>query len=117
MTPQTSSIPLDTLFETLSNPRRRYLLHHLLDHPNGVAEFDTVSGLIARWEQRTGRSNASSEDVAIDLHHTHLPRLADVGLVEYDRRSGALRYRDRVPVRDCFERTRMDDLPELDSSK
>lgn len=113
MTPQTPSISLDTLFDTLSNARRRYLLHHLLGHPDGVAEFETISDEIARWERATGRSNASPDEVAIDLHHTHLPQLADAGLVEYDRRSGAVRYRDRAPVRDCFERTPMEDLPDV----
>jgi hypothetical protein len=38
------------------------------------------------------------EQLAVQLQHTHLPKLADHGVVEYERRSGAVRYRPSEPV-------------------
>ena len=108
----TPTLSIDTLFAMLSDARRRYTLHHLLGSEDGVADIGTLAERIAAWERATDRRDASVADVVIDLHHAHLPLLADVGLVEYDERSGAVRYRDRKPVRDCFERTPMWDLPE-----
>ena len=32
------------------------------------------------------------EELAIRLQHSHLPKLADHGIVDYDHRSGAIRY-------------------------
>lgn len=107
----TPSLSIDTLFATLSDARRRYVIHYLLDREDGVADVGTLAERIAAWERATDRRDAPVEDVIVDLHHAHLPLLADVGLVEYDQRSGAVRYRDRRPVRDCFERTPMRDLP------
>ena len=109
----TPPLSIDTLFDVLSDARRRYALHYLLGTADGVTNVETLAEEIAAWERATGRADAPAEDVMVDLHHAHLPLLVDVGLVEYDERSGAVRYRDRHPVRDCFERTPMRDLPEI----
>lgn len=85
----------------LSNPRRRFLLYRFLE--NDRANLTEIALQIAAWEKGT-----SIEDVSENLHqrieivlvHNHLPRLADHGVIEYDRRSGD------IVVRDGFEELR-----------
>jgi hypothetical protein len=50
-----------------------------------------------------GESAAASRRTAVQLHHTHLPKLADAGLLDYDRDS-------RTVVR--FDEERLDSLLE-----
>ena len=56
-----------------------------------VAELATV---LSGWEATaagTMRTSAERSRVRLELEHSHLPRLADEGLIEYDRRAGAVR--------------------------
>ena len=45
-----------------------------------------------------------TDEVAIALYHTHLPKLADVGLIDYDVRSRTVRYRDDEAIEACLDR-------------
>lgn len=64
------------MFDALSAAQRRYVLHYLAG--NGVVTL----GELAEWVAE--RDAADAERTAIALHHGHLPKLTDVGLVEYD---------------------------------
>lgn len=77
---------LDTVFSVLSNERRRHVLHVLADVRTCIS-----------LEELTDRVAASEYDIPIaripetvradieaTLHHVHLPRLSDVGVVTYD---------------------------------
>lgn len=68
---------LDAIFELLADQRRREALY-VLDRREGpitVAELaDEVATVV----------EAGPERVAIALHHVHLPKLADAGVVSYD---------------------------------
>ena len=65
----------------LSVERRRFLLDVLDDRPTPVG-FDELAESVAAREAGTARIDV--ERVAITLHHNHLPRLAKLGVVEYD---------------------------------
>ena len=85
-----SLLQLTALFGLLAVPRRRYLLYALLKQ-GGLATIDRLARQIAACEcASTGETidDDLEKRVEIALVHNHLPRLADVGLVEYDRRSG-----------------------------
>ncbi|RQG90467.1 DUF7344 domain-containing protein [Natrarchaeobius chitinivorans] len=83
---------LDTLYGLLSNSQRRYVLYHLLE-----SDRSTVEELARDVAKRDG---SDEREVAISLTHSHLPRLADHGLVEYDGESG------HVTVTESFETLR-----------
>jgi hypothetical protein len=69
---------LDTLFDVLSADRRRYALQHLIGTTSTVPLAE-LADYVA-----TAESMGDQEAVAIDLHHRHLPKLAEEGLVRYD---------------------------------
>lgn len=80
---------LDSVYGLLSESRRRYALYCLLN-----AEQTTVEDLaleIVAWEQDSdieSVSEAETEPVIVSLHHTHLPRLEDHGIITYDGGGG-----------------------------
>lgn len=86
---------LDDFFAAFANYRRRCVLHYLREE--GRASLGGIARQIAAWERayRSGGVFAELLDrIEIELSHTHLPRLCDVNLVEYDRRSSIVVYRD-----------------------
>ncbi|WP_449289178.1 DUF7344 domain-containing protein [Natrialba hulunbeirensis] len=60
----------------MSSSRRRYILYYFLD--NQAATVDDLVRQISEWE-----SDVVSDSIRVSLHHHHLPRLAEHGLVEY----------------------------------
>lgn len=84
---------LSRVFAALANRRRRYVLYYLRDHDH--AQIDELAVQIAAWEHDILEAEVSGEDVdriSTDLVHSHLPKLEEYGLVEYDRRSDTVRY-------------------------
>lgn len=81
------------VFQALRNRRRRYVLYYLRDREQ--AQLDDLAIQLAAWEQDISPDEVSSEDienVATNLVHTHLPKLEDYGLVDYDRRTETVTY-------------------------
>lgn len=73
-----------TLFGVLRAPHRRDALRYLLERDDEV----TLDELASATASRTGEpSEQRHARVEIDLHHVHLPRLADAGFLRYDPRS------------------------------
>lgn len=70
-----------TIFDLLSDRRRRYLLHYLSGQV-GAVELSDLAEQIALWEGTL--SNDRYERVCTGLFHSHLPRLEDAGVVRYD---------------------------------
>jgi DNA-binding transcriptional ArsR family regulator len=81
-----SDVNTDDLFDVLSNPRRRYILSHLQASKTPMALADLTDAVV-RWE--TGEEptavQAVREQVYISLYHWHLPKLADAGLISFNR--------------------------------
>lgn len=79
----------DAVFEALADGQRRALLAFLLD-----AREATVEELAAVIEEQASgyRRGGHGSDLVVRLHHVHLPKLADAGLVDYDHGSGQVKY-------------------------
>ena len=87
-TPDTSVSSTDTpdltpttVFGLLANTRRRYVLHYL-SQTVGAVSFDDLAEQIALWEDDPTYDRY--ERILTGLYHTHLPKLADAGVVRYD---------------------------------
>ncbi len=80
------------IFEILSNDRRRYVIHYLKQQSDGTTiQLREVVDQVAAWENGTDVSGLDSGDrktVYTALKQTHLPRLDEFGVVEYDHQRG-----------------------------
>lgn len=84
---------LTRIFGALSHPRRRCVLYVVRDQ--GPTEGADLARRVAARERDVSVdavSDVASNRVRVDLRHVHLPKLEDYGFVEYDRRSGTVRY-------------------------
>lgn len=73
-------LSLDHLLDLLAREQRRHVLYYLDE--TGAATVDDLVEHVAT------ASGVAETNVAVALRHTHLPRLADVGAVDYDPDSG-----------------------------
>jgi len=100
---ETTASSLDAAFSCLADGDRRRLLRHLSESaPGTVSREDATDVLAAHVHGKP--VEAVSEDerdrVATAVHHSHLPALADAGLVELDEHEDTVRLTDHPALRD-----------------
>lgn len=81
----------DDVFTTLSNRRRRYTVHALDD--GSTRELGPLAEQVAAWEYDVTVDELSHDErkrVYTALQQTHLPKMDDVGLVEFDKDRGTV---------------------------
>jgi len=72
----------DAIFAALSPPGRRYILTYLLRSDGYVTMTDLVDYVMER--AHPVRSEEFRRRIAVQLTHTHLPKLDEDGLVNYN---------------------------------
>lgn len=90
--PLPSRLATDQFYSALSASHRRRLLYYLSNAEESTVE--ELASVLSGWEvTRTGTMHTAADRSAIhiQLHHNHLPRLADAGLVDYDADAGTVR--------------------------
>lgn len=84
---------LDRELALLANRERREILDRLMAAEAEVATVEDLSRRLTRVAADGGEEQSSStEEARTRLHHVHLPKLEQYDLVEYDPRSGTVRY-------------------------
>ena len=76
----------DELYDLLSNHRRRYVLH-FCKRVEGPVSLSELAEQVAAWEQDKEVAEITSAErkrVYTSLQQTHLDRLADAGIVEFE---------------------------------
>lgn len=94
----------DTIFSMLSNRRRRYVLYYFNRNP-GPASLRDLAERIAAWENDVEVANLDYKQrkrVYTSLHQTHLPKLDEAGVVDYDRSAGTITLADRATDLDVY---------------
>jgi DNA-binding transcriptional ArsR family regulator len=89
----TDSDDVSVLFRALAHPYRRVVLYYLDEH--GEASLTTLVDCVTGWIQSGPGSSAAAVDheaVRLQLHHVHLPTLAETGLVTYDREGDSVAF-------------------------
>ena len=90
---------LDACLRLVADRHRRRVIHHLRHEANGTTTIDDlVDQLHSRRPDSKNGPPQDRETLAMHLRHTHLPKLADHGVVEFDHRSGAVRYQSDEQV-------------------
>ncbi|MWG33216.1 DUF7344 domain-containing protein [Halomarina oriensis] len=87
-----TELALDDAFNILSNSRRRYILYYLYTRSE-PATIDELAGQIAAWENEIPvdeLDDTARRRVYVSLYQTHLPKLDDFGIADYDRDDGTV---------------------------
>lgn len=85
----------DEYYRLIAAERRREVVDVLSGRSEPIELSDLAAGIAAR-ERGTEPEERFVEQVAVTLHHVHLPKLADAGVIGYDPSAGRI---DRCPGR------------------
>ncbi len=81
------------IFELLRNQRRRYVLHYLKREDQPV-ELGTLAQQVAAWEYETTPEEVTPTQrkrVYTTLQQTHLPKMDETNILEFDDDEGIIR--------------------------
>lgn len=95
METQSQQLTNDEIFEVLSNTRRRQVIF-LLYNQSGQANLGDLAETIATVEEGAEPTTEQYKRVYISLYQTHVPKLEDYGIVEYDSETKLLELTDSV---------------------
>lgn len=93
------ALTADVAFDLLSNARRRYVLCYVRER--GETSVGELSRYTAAWENDLAPPTVSSSQrkrVYTALHQTHLPRLDEYGIVDYDPDRGTVTPEPRLDL-------------------
>ncbi|MBX0293376.1 DUF7344 domain-containing protein [Haloarcula nitratireducens] len=97
MTPEDRGLTtpiVDDVFEALADWRRRAVCLHFQTAAETQTAVGDLADAVARQGRASGLSEAESDVDAVEaaLIETHLPVLHRLGVLDFDERSGAVRY-------------------------
>ena len=87
-----SEVDAGTLLHLLATDRRRLFVSYLADRPDETVDVDEVVDAITEAEWPDPGPATHRERVPIDLHHVHLPKLADAEVIDFDPVAETVRY-------------------------
>lgn len=99
-----TEISPDLVFELLSSTRRRRVLYYLREH-GGVATVNELAESIAAMENEIDVEDLNRQQrkrVYVSLYQTHVPKLVEAGIIEYDDNNGEVRLTDRAVETDTY---------------
>jgi hypothetical protein len=91
--PNEGEITLDDTFDILRNSRRREVLVYLAGTDDDTATLSELAEHVAAKENDIDRDQLTSEQrkrVYIGLYQCHLPKMDDLGVVDYDQDRGTV---------------------------
>ena len=81
---------LDEVLRLLADQYRRQTIRVLRKTPEERVGLDELIGHLV---QETTSNSDQRDEIGIQLHHNHLPKLREQGLIEYDPDAQLVRYR------------------------
>jgi DNA-binding transcriptional ArsR family regulator len=94
-----AALSLDLIFEILKNQRRREVIRYLREHEQQVTLSDLAEHIAALENDTDVASITSSQRkrVYVGLYQCHLPKMADMGIVQFNQNRGIVALGDRAP--------------------
>lgn len=88
----------DVIFDIMSNRRRRFVLRYLHDEQDPAQLTDIATELAAAESNTTPDQvdKQARKRAYVSLYQTHIPRLAEEGIVEYDDETGEVSLHDQA---------------------
>ena len=85
-----SVLEREHVYESLAHVRRRYLCYLLCGRSE--LQVNEAVAAIAEWEADGGTepSTSTRDRIRLSLLHSHIPKLRDTGVVDFDNHSGTL---------------------------
>jgi len=87
-----TQLPKDDLYEVMANRRRRYTVH-ALEGTDEPMEIGDIAEQVAAWENDIDQSHVSYDErkrVYTALQQSHLPKMDEKGVVEFDKNRGTV---------------------------
>ena len=89
------SISPDAILSAVANEHRRAILSVLDTEHDNTLEYETLVNRVADrlWDEETeGVSDEHQQRVRIALHHTHLPKLDEARIIDYEADTGRVQF-------------------------
>jgi DNA-binding transcriptional ArsR family regulator len=92
-------LSLDLIFEILKNERRREVIRYLREHEQQVTLSDLAEHIAALENDTDIASITSSQRkrVYVGLYQCHLPKMADMGIVQFNQNRGIVSLGENAP--------------------
>lgn len=90
-------VSLDSVLTVLSRQRARFICYYLMSEDVTEVNELFLAREVAAWETGIDSSQVATEKVTTvldELQDETFPGLDDIGLIEYDRGTGSVRYGD-----------------------
>ncbi|MEF8828605.1 MAG: ArsR family transcriptional regulator [Haloarcula sp.] len=89
-----STEEVDDVFEVLADWRRRAICHYFASGDRSAADVAALATAISNQggASTVGAADTSASTIRTQLEEEHLPVLHRAGLIDYDERSGAVKY-------------------------
>jgi hypothetical protein len=97
------SLDTDTLFSILSVERRRYALYCLQQYRNPLTLADLADEVALLEHDERSVAQIPGEDIKsiyTNLYHSHVPKMDDAGVVEYDQTDDTVRLKYELAALD-----------------
>ncbi|WP_217468211.1 helix-turn-helix domain-containing protein [Haloterrigena gelatinilytica] len=77
----------DVVFTLLSHPKRRAVVRLLLNQDRALTLRDLRNEIVEREEgiEITEADESQTRQTLVSLHHAHIPKLTEAGVVTYDK--------------------------------
>lgn len=101
---ESESLTPDDVFEILSNHRRRMVLYYLRKHGETADVKDLAEGIAAMENEVAVEelTNQQRKRVYVSLYQTHLPKMAESGVIEYDKEAGTVGLTEQTTAIDRY---------------
>jgi DNA-binding transcriptional ArsR family regulator len=101
------TVQLNTIFDVLKDPRRRYILYALQEADESAVPFETLVEEVRKNEasDKVEAELPPRQGVRTELVHFHLPKLESVGLLERDPRTGDVQFYGDTLLEEWIEQT------------